>query len=208
MANLHVSSDSAWVIPSVDSVNKEIVLEFSAGELVNAYYSATITASSGGETVQCFVRAHVSPLNIFKLKDDPRRSRTYGIQQNHLESGAIVILDPVDDTHIGTITVGKKPCDLAESRDGRELFVINSVDPSITVIDLVALSVKETIPLTIFQTLPQAKWSLPTRRSMKSRPGISWPIFPAPLRCKPFPPTMPVLSTTTPMGVLLKYSTS
>ncbi len=150
IANLQVSSDSTWVIPSIDVAKQEIVLTFKTANLISQSYTATITAKLGSEAIYAFVKANIAPLNIFRLKDDPLRSRTYGIQQNGLQTGSVVVLDPITETHIGNITVGKKPCDLAETRDGLELLVINSVDQSITVIDLTTLALKETIPLPVF----------------------------------------------------------
>ena len=119
VSNLVVSSDAAWVAPSVDPVASKIVLAFATTNLVNQSYTATITASLGGQTNTLFVRAVISPLNIIKLKDDPLRSRTYGLQQNNLALGSVVVLDPVTTNYIGNVTVGRKPSDLAESADGR-----------------------------------------------------------------------------------------
>jgi hypothetical protein len=92
------------------------------------------------------VRAYVSALNLFKLKDDPRRSRTYGVQQNGLALGSVVVLDPVTTNYIGNITVGNKPSDLAESDDGQDLFLINCVDESSSVIDLIPSVNKPLLP--------------------------------------------------------------
>src|SRR5437867_3853000 len=69
VSNLLVSSDAAWVAPSVDPLASKIVLAFATTNLINQSYTATITASHGGQTNTLFVRAFISPLNIFKLKD-------------------------------------------------------------------------------------------------------------------------------------------
>jgi hypothetical protein len=155
VSNLLVSSDAAWVVPTVDPVGSKIILAFATTNLINQSYTATISASLGGQTNTLFVRAFISPLNIFKLKDDPLRSRTYGIQQNNLALGSVVVLDPVTTNYIGSVTVGRKPSDLAESADGRELFVINCVDATISVIDLTTLAVKETLTLPAFDNWGQ-----------------------------------------------------
>jgi hypothetical protein len=155
VSNLVVSSDAAWVAPSVDPAASKLILSFATANLINQSYTATITASLGGQTNTLFVRAFVSPLNIFKLKDDPLRSRTYGIQQNGLAIGSVVVLDPVTTNYLGNITVGRKPSDLVESADGQELFVINCVDATLSVIDLSTLAVKETLVLPAFDNWGQ-----------------------------------------------------
>src|SRR5215204_2774742 len=111
LANMSVSSDSAWVTPSVNAAGSRIVLQFVSSNLVNSLYTATITAGLGGQTNSFFVKAYVSPLNIFRLKDDPLRSRTYGIQQNGLNLGSVVVLDPITTNYLNNVTVGRKPCD-------------------------------------------------------------------------------------------------
>ena len=71
--------------------------------------------------------------------DDPIRSRTYGIQQDGVNTGSVVVLDPLDKSKIACVTVGKKPADLAVSADGSELLVINCVDETLTAINLATL---------------------------------------------------------------------
>ncbi|MFA6545909.1 MAG: hypothetical protein WCS99_15935, partial [Limisphaerales bacterium] len=155
LTNLAVSSDASWVRPVVDVATSRISLTFVTSNLVNSLYTATITASMAGETNSFFIKAYVSPLNIFKLKDDPLRSRMYGIQQNGLGLGSVVVIDPVTTNYLGNVTVGKKPSDIAESADGRELFVINCVDKTISVIDLGLMSVKEILTLPAFDNWGQ-----------------------------------------------------
>src|ERR1051326_1697958 len=150
LSNLVVASDSSWVTAVMEPAAGRIALTLVSSNLVNSLYTATITASLGGTTNTMFVRAYVSPLNIFKLKDDPFRSRTYGVQQNGVALGSIVVLNPVTTNYIGNITVGRQPTDMAVSRDGTELLVINCADKSISVIDLATLALKETLPLLAF----------------------------------------------------------
>ncbi|MEX2380800.1 MAG: BACON domain-containing carbohydrate-binding protein, partial [Opitutales bacterium] len=152
---LTVTSDASWVTPAVDAAGPEIRLSFTTANLTNSAYTATITASLGGESDTFFVKAYVSPMNIFKLKDDPLRSRAYGIQTNGLSLGSVVVFDPITMNRIGNVTVGKKPTDLAISDDGLELFVINAVDESISVIDLESLAIKETLALPEFNNWRQ-----------------------------------------------------
>jgi hypothetical protein len=157
--SLQVQSDSSWVKPTVNSTGSEIVLTFQTNSLVSQSYTATITASNGPDTVTFFVKATVSLLNVTKLVADPSRSRVYGVHQNGTAAGAVVIYDPLQETLVGSITVGRKPTDLAVSNDGTELFVINSVDRAITVVDLTTLRVKETIALSAFDNWGDADTS-------------------------------------------------
>jgi hypothetical protein len=148
--DLTVSSDATWVSPSVPAGGTEIVLSFSTAELVNARYTATVTVTDGQTTNIVFVSAAVAPLNVFRLADDPYRSRMYGVHLNGLEAGAVVVIDPITGTHVASLTVGRQPTDLDLSSDGSELFVLNVVDKSVSVIDLQALRVKETLALPAF----------------------------------------------------------
>src|SRR5206468_951530 len=56
-------------------------------------------------------------------------------------------IEPLTGQLIGNLTVGKKPTDLAVSAATDELLVLNSVDKSITVIDLATFTIKDTILL-------------------------------------------------------------
>ncbi len=157
--SLQVQSDSSWVVPAVNSSAREIVLSFQTGSLVNQSYTATLTATHGGNTVTFFVKATVSLLNVTKLVADPLRGRVYGVHQSGTAAGAVIVYDPFQETPVGTITVGRKPTDLAISNDGSELFVINSVDRAITVINLDNLRIKETILLAAFDNWGEADTS-------------------------------------------------
>jgi hypothetical protein len=144
---LQVQSDSQWVTPSVNGAGREIVLTIKTVSLVNQSYTATITATHGANQVSFFVKATVSTLNVTKLIADPLRSRVYGVHQSGTTTGAVVVYDPLQQTLLASVTVGRKPTDLAVSNDGSELLVINSVDRAITVVDLNTWRVKETILL-------------------------------------------------------------
>lgn len=144
-ALLQAASDSAWVSPSVDTTSGKLLLSFSTASLTAASYSATITLTQGTDSQTLFVSATGAALSVFKLIDDPYRSRVYGLSQQGLNLGSVVVLDPLAKTMVSNITVGRKPTGLAVSNDGTELFVINSVDETISVVDLNTLRLKETI---------------------------------------------------------------
>lgn len=146
VTNLQITSDSSWVSPTPGEAGT-LVLRFATSNLVNQSYTATLTARSATHTNTLYVRAFVSLLNVTRLMDDPWRSRTYGVHQNGSALGALVVLNPITGARMGSISVGMKPSDLDLSRDGRELFVINSTSQTISVIDLTTLTLKETIRL-------------------------------------------------------------
>ena len=127
LTNVTVASDSTWVTPTLDKGNNVISLSFSTTGLVAASYTATITVSDGATSEQFSVKAGVSALNVVALVDDPVRSRTYAIHQNAQNLGALIMFDPIQGTCVGSLTVGKKPTDLAVKADGTELLVICSV---------------------------------------------------------------------------------
>jgi hypothetical protein len=148
---LQVQSDSPWVTPSVDAARREVLLTFKTASLINSSYTATITAQHGADQRTFFVRAVIAPLKVVKLIDDPFRSRVYGVHQNGIVEGAVIVYDPLEAKPVANVSAGRKPTDLAVSNDGTELFAINSVEKSITVIDLTSLRVKETIQLTAYE---------------------------------------------------------
>ena len=148
LSTVSVSSDAVWVNPSLDAATGKVTLEFVSEDLVNASYTATLTATDGGGVSETMmVTAYASPLNIFRMIDDPGRPLAYGIQYAAQNIGSIVVFAPQTETRLFNITVGKKPTDLILSDDGSELLVINSVDQSISVIDLNTFMVKEIIAL-------------------------------------------------------------
>lgn len=142
---LQIHSDSAWVTPSLDSASSSALLTFSTSSLTGTSYTATITITQGSDSRTIMVGATGASLSVFKLIDDPFRSRVYGLSQQALNRGSVVVIDPVSGTLISNITVGRKPTGLAVSNDGSELFVINTVDETISVVDLNTLRLKETI---------------------------------------------------------------
>lgn len=141
-----VSSDSNWAIPSVDSESNGIQVAFSTKNLIVSY-TATISVNDGNTTTELFIHANVGPLDIYRLLDDPLRSKTYGIQRNGINKGSLVAFDPIEESLISCITTGKGPTDFVINDDSTELLIINSVDESINVINLETFSLKETINL-------------------------------------------------------------
>ncbi len=151
ITSLTATSNAPWVSASIDANNSNLVLTFQTQGLFNATNSALIKVARTGESPFALeIYATVAIANIVSLKDDPVRSRTYGIHQNGLETGAIAIFDPIESIITGSISVGKKPGDLDISTDGEEMIVISSVSKSISVINLETTSVSETIALTEF----------------------------------------------------------
>ena len=102
LARLSVSSDASWVSGTIDTAGGGLNLSFATANLINRTYTATVTVTDGSVSAQTFVRATIAPMNITKLVDDPVRSRTYGIQQDGLNGGSIVVFDPL--TPYGTST--------------------------------------------------------------------------------------------------------
>jgi 6-phosphogluconolactonase (cycloisomerase 2 family) len=151
-----VSSDSSWVTPSLNSSSNNIDLTFSTENLISSY-TATLLVNDGEKTTELFIQASVSPLDIYRLLDDPLRSTTYGIQRNGIYKGSIVAFDPVLETVSSCITVGKSPTDFVINDDSSELFVINSIDKSIDVINLDDFSIKETISLPVYEAWGDAE---------------------------------------------------
>lgn len=146
LARLTINSDSTWVAGAVDATGA-INLTFTTTGLTNRSYTGTLTITDGSVSSQLFVRATVASLNVVALLDDPTRSRTYGVQQDGVNYGSILIFDPLTLNPIANVTVGKKPADLAVSADGNELLVLCSADKSIVAVDLRTLTVRETLAL-------------------------------------------------------------
>jgi hypothetical protein len=154
-ASLAVSDDAAWVAAEVDAARQQLVLTFTTGTLVNATNEATVTVASVGGTRTLRITATNSTPQVVALADDPVRSRMYGLHQNANGLGAVLVFDPVNASPapVASITVGNRPSDLDVSPDGTELAVINATAPaSIMIVDLGTLTVKETIPLPLFNT--------------------------------------------------------
>jgi len=144
-----VSSDSDWAIPSVNSALDGIDITFATEDLI-ASYTATISVDDGEKITELFIHANTSPLDIYRLLDDPLRSKTYGIQRDGIYNGSVIAFDPVQDSPMSCLTVGESPTDFVINDDSSELFVINSVGETIDVIDLETFSIKETINLPVY----------------------------------------------------------
>ncbi len=150
-SSITVSSDSNWLTPSVNSELNRIEATFSTEGLI-ASYTATIFVNDGENVTELFVHAKVSPLDIYRLLDDPLRSRTYGVQRDGIKRGSVIAFDPVEESITSCITVGENPTDFVINDDSTELFVINSVGKSIDVIDLNTFTFKETISLPAYES--------------------------------------------------------
>lgn len=148
---LTVESDAPWANPVINTNADTIDISFSTEDLISSY-TATVTVSGGSVTKELFISANLSPLNIFKLVDDPVRSKVYGIHRNGLDEGAIIAFDPINESPIKCLTVGKNPTDFVINDASSELLVINAVSKTIDVIDLVTFTVKETINLTTYSS--------------------------------------------------------
>ena len=150
LARLTVTSDSTWVTGAIDAPNRAVVLSFTTAALLNRTYTATLAVTDGAVSAQTFVRATLAPLNITALLDDPIRSRTYGIQQDGVNVGSVIAIDPLTLNPVNSVTVGKHPTDFAISSDGNEMLVISTMDKTLTAIDLRTSAVRETIPLATY----------------------------------------------------------
>lgn len=150
-SNILVSSDAGWVTPSVNTESDKIDLSFATEGLI-ASYTATITVDDGENEEELFIHVNVPRLNIYRLVDDPIRSKTYGIQRDGIYNGSIVAFDPINESYISCITVGESPTDFVINEESSELFVINSVSKDIDVIDLETFSHKETITLPAYDS--------------------------------------------------------
>ncbi|MGV3531824.1 MAG: Ig-like domain-containing protein, partial [Chthoniobacteraceae bacterium] len=158
-STLSVTSDASWVLPSINGQTRELVLTYQTADLIASSSTATISVTGGGTNDSLSVKASLAPLNVITLVDDPVRSRMYGIQQNGIQAGALIVLDPLTNAKLACVTVGRRPTDLAVSKDGSELLVLNAVDKTLTAIDLSTLQVKETITLPTFTNWDEAETS-------------------------------------------------
>ena len=148
-SSITVSSDSSWAIPTVNTDADLIEISFATESLI-ATYTATITVNDGEQTTELFIHANVSALSVYRLLDDPLRSRTYGIHQDGIDKGSIIAFDPVQNTSMSCLAVGEKPTDFVINDDSSELLVINSAAQTIDVINLETFSHKETISLPVY----------------------------------------------------------
>jgi len=145
-SSMQVNSDSNWVMPVINTALNRIDVTFSTEDFI-ASYTAKILVNDGESITELLITATVPPLDIYRLIDDPLRSKTYGIQRNGTSKGSIIAFDPVNESLISCITVGESPTDFVINDESTELLVINSVSKSIDVINLEDFSHKETIAL-------------------------------------------------------------
>jgi hypothetical protein len=153
VTQLSATDNASWLDVAIDRSTRELVLTFRTASLVSASNSATVTVTNSTVSRSLQITAAAAPLSLATLLDDPTRSRMYGVQQNGEATGAVVVFDPLTATPVASISVGNHPADLAINPDGTELAVICSAAPAaIWIIDLATLSVRETIPLSVFNT--------------------------------------------------------
>lgn len=148
LADVAVSSDLDWAVPSIDRNAKELVLNFSTRELIVSS-TATISLDSG-ELTEFFISTLLSPMKVMRLEADPHRTFVYGIQFDPLKEGAVFRLNPYSGESLECLTVGKRPTDFVISPDGSELLAISSISKQIHVIDLDTFRLKEVIPLSAY----------------------------------------------------------
>lgn len=149
-----VSSNSAWLLPTLDTAAQRLVLKFDTAALAVAEHTATVTVQHGTDVVSLTVKAKVTDLNLTMLLDDTHRSQMYGLHEDANLTGSVVVIDPVPGTILRAISVGKTPTDMALSKDGAELYVINRVEKTISVINLATLQLSETMRLSFDSTAP------------------------------------------------------
>ncbi len=141
---LQVSSSQPWLIPSVAAGTNAVRLAFNASGLAAGTYRATVEVWNGG-TRQIFeVSLVTSALNVVKFLPDPARPRIYAVNGNGLEQGSLLVIDALTHTILRNIPLGRKPTDCDIGDGGTTLFAINSVDQTISAIDLATLAVTAT----------------------------------------------------------------
>jgi hypothetical protein len=151
---LTATDNASWLDVAIDRSTLELVLTFRTASLVSATNSATVTVANSVVSKTLQITAAAAPLSVAALLDDPTRSRMYGVQQNGESIGAVVVFDPLTAAPVASISVGNQPADLAINPDGTELAVICSAAPAaIWIIDPATLSVRETIPLSVFNSI-------------------------------------------------------
>lgn len=156
LSGMSVSSNSSWVIPTINLATDELVLTFATTGQTGPDFPATVSLTDGTTTIQVSVNVIFSPVNIVRLIDDPARSRTYGLQQYGDDPGCIVIFDSLRQTYIGCVTVGRHAVDFAVKSDGTELLAICQADPALYPINLATLQAGQPIALPAF-----AQWTSP-----------------------------------------------
>jgi len=67
---------------------------------------------------------------------------------------SVLVFDGGLNTTLGTIVVGPHPNDMAESPDGKRLYVANANENSVSVIDIASMKVTETIVSSLFPDAP------------------------------------------------------
>jgi hypothetical protein len=113
-------------------------------------YTLTATNSAGTSTSNTVTVTVKAPLNVVGLVADPFRPRIYALQQDGINTGSLLVIDPSTALPVATLTVGAKPTDLAIDDDDNEMLVICSASQNISVVDLQTLQVTGTISLSSY----------------------------------------------------------
>lgn len=151
LSALTVDSDVPWAIPQIDEVTGHLRVDFQTEDLLSNH-TATIRLSDNETTVDFFLSASVSPLDVYRLTHDLQRSLVYGIHRAGIERGAVIAFDAVAERPVKSVTVGFSPTDFVIDDERSELLVINAVGKTISVVDLDTFEVKDTIHLTTYQS--------------------------------------------------------
>lgn len=147
---IKVKSDASWVKPSIDLESGELILALDTLRLFNKKYNATIQGDLDGSRIELIVEAVIAGMDIKKMEEDPFRPRVYLISAPKDTFGSLLVYDPFHGKPVGSITLGNQPSDLALSKDGNELFVINSGDQSVNIFEAETLKWKETAELPVW----------------------------------------------------------
>lgn len=147
LSGLQASSSQTWLVPTVLDGTNNLRLTFNASSLAPGTYVGQVTVWNG-ETRQTFeVSLLTSALNVVKLLPDPARSRIYALNADGQERGSLLVIDALTRATLRNIPLGRKPTDCDIGDGGDALFAINSVDQTITAVNLATLAVTQTYTL-------------------------------------------------------------
>lgn len=148
--NLSAQADVPWVTPAWDPVAHEIVLTFSATNLLKTE-TATIRAVIPGQTNEFFVHANLAVPQVVRMIADPQRPRIYALHQAGVGRGSLIVLDAETGQPSESRTLGLRPTDLVANSTAGELLILHSVDRNVVVLGLGDLLPRLTLPLPEFQ---------------------------------------------------------
>ncbi|WP_193211579.1 PQQ-binding-like beta-propeller repeat protein [Luteolibacter marinus] len=149
--NLSVTSDAPWLSATHQAAgNGSILLETTSAELPAGTYLATVSVASPTTRREITVFLRVARLNITQLLADPVRPLIYGLVPNGIDNGGVAVIDTVSRGIIDYIPAGRNPTDLDLTEGAAELLVCNTIDASVSRIDLASRTVTATHPLPEF----------------------------------------------------------